>query len=69
MKGKNGLLIGLVFGIMIGWALGFLRLPYIEKNFSFLLGFIAALVFVSLLLLLLATWNRNFLFGLMGKKR
>ena len=68
MKGKNGLLIGLVFGIMIGWALGFLRLPYIEKNFSFLLGFIAALVFVSLLLLLLATWNRNFLFGLMGKK-
>lgn len=69
MKGKRHLLIGLVFGMMIGWALGFLRLPYIEKNFSFLLGFMAALVFVSLALLLLAAWNRGFLLGLMGKKK
>ena len=64
MKGKRYLLIGLVFGIMIGWALGFLRLPYIEKNFSFLLGFIAALVLVSLLLVLLNVWNQNLLFDL-----
>ena len=68
MQGKKYLLIGLVFGVIIGWVLGFLRLPYIEKNYSFLLGFIAALVFVSLLLLLLATRNKDFLHGLIGKK-
>lgn len=68
MKGKRYFLIGSFFGIMIGWALGFLRLPYIEKNFSFLLGFMAALAFVSLLLILLTAWNRKFLSGLMGKK-
>jgi hypothetical protein len=54
MKRKRYLLVGLVFGAVIGWALGFLRLPYLEKNDSFLLGFISALAFVSLVLLLLA---------------
>jgi uncharacterized protein YjbI with pentapeptide repeats len=68
MQGKKYLLIGWVFGVIIGWVLGFLRLPYIEKNYSFLLGFIAALVFVSLLLLLLAARNKDFLHGLIGKK-
>lgn len=68
MKEKKYLLIGLVFGIVMGWVLGFLRLPQLEKNCSFLLGFIAALAIVSLVLLLLNAWNRNFLLGLMGKK-
>lgn len=68
MKGQKYLLIGLVFGVMIGWALGFLRLPYIEKNFSFLLGFTTALVFVSLILMVLFVWNKPFLDGLIGKK-
>lgn len=69
MKGKRQLLIGLVFGMAIGWAMGFLRLPYIEKNCSFWLGFLAALAFVSLVLLLLGAWNRDFLFGLTSKKK
>jgi len=68
MKGKKYLLIGLFFGMVIGWALGFLRLPYLEKNYSFLLGFIAALALASLVLMLLAAWNRNLLSGLIGKK-
>ena len=68
MKGKRRLLVGLVFGIMMGWALGFLRLPYLEKNHSFLLGFITALVCVSLLIGLLTAWNRHFLPGLVEKK-
>jgi uncharacterized protein YjbI with pentapeptide repeats len=66
MKGKKYLLFGLVFGVILGWVLGFLRLPYIEKNYSFLLGFIAALVLVALLLLLLSVWNRDFLPALIG---
>lgn len=68
MKGKRYLLIGVVFGMVMGWALGFLRLPHLEKNVSFLLGFIAALAFVSLVLILLTVWNRHFLPGLTGKK-
>jgi uncharacterized protein YjbI with pentapeptide repeats len=68
MKGKRHLFIGLVFGIMIGWTFGFLRFPYLEKNVSFLLGFTAALVSVSLLLMILTIWNRRFLLGLIGNK-
>jgi uncharacterized protein YjbI with pentapeptide repeats len=68
MKGKKHLLIGLVFGIMIGWVFGFLRFPYIEKNASFLLGFIASLVFVSFLLMILPVRNRRSLQGLITNK-
>ena len=68
MKGKWYLLTGLVVGSILGWALGFLRLPYIEKNYLFLVGYMAALASVSLVLLLLTLWNRNFLSGLIGKK-
>jgi uncharacterized protein YjbI with pentapeptide repeats len=68
MKGKKHLLVGLIFGILIGWVFGFLRLPYIEKNTSFLLGFITSLVFVSLLLMILSVWNIRFLHGLLANK-
>ncbi len=68
MKKIRHLIVGLVFGLVIGWALGFLRLPYIERNDLFLLGFIAAMALVSLVLLLFTAWNRQFLLGLMGKK-
>ena len=68
MKGKKHLLVGLVFGILIGWVFGFLRLPYIEKNTSFLLGFTTSLIFISLLLMILTVWNRRFLHGLLANK-
>jgi uncharacterized protein YjbI with pentapeptide repeats len=68
MKQKRYLLIGLVFGTIIGWAMGFLRLPLIEKNYSFWVGFVAALSLVSLVLLLLSARNTNFLLGRIGEK-
>lgn len=68
MKGKKQLLLGLVFGILIGWVFGFLRFPYLEKNVSFLLGFIASLIFVSLLLMIWVVWNRRSLHGLIAQK-
>jgi uncharacterized protein YjbI with pentapeptide repeats len=68
MKGKKHLLVGLVFGILIGWVFGFLRLPHIEKSASFLLGFIASLIFISLLLMMLTVWNSRFLHGLFANK-
>jgi uncharacterized protein YjbI with pentapeptide repeats len=68
MKGKKHLLLGLVFGILIGWVFGFLRLPYIEKNASFLLGFITSLIFISLLFMVLTGRNSRFLHGLFVNK-
>lgn len=68
MKGKRYLLIGLTIGAVCGWALGFLRFPYLEKNGSFLLGFVTALAFASFVLMVFAGSNRYFLSGLTGKK-
>jgi uncharacterized protein YjbI with pentapeptide repeats len=59
MKAARNLFIGVILGAVIGWSLGFLRFPYIEKNSSFLLGFIACLAFVSLTLILLFIWKKN----------
>jgi len=59
MKAIRNLLIGVILGAVIGWVLGFLRFPYIEKNLSFLLGFLASLAFVSFVLILLFVWKKN----------
>ncbi len=68
MKAARNLLIGIITGAVIGWALGFLRFPYVEKNLSFLLGFIACLAFVSLVLIMMFIWNKNaHLVRLIGK--
>ncbi len=50
MKAAGNLLIGILLGGVIGWFLGFLRLPDIEKFPSFILGFIACLLLVLLAL-------------------
>lgn len=49
--------IGFTIGLFIGWALGFIRVPYIESNTSFWVGFIAALAFVSLVQMFLILQN------------
>ena len=47
MKGKRNLLIGILLGILaggvIGWGLGFLRFPYLEKDSSFWVGVCAGI--------------------------
>jgi len=68
MKAKWKLFIAILLGALIGWALGFLRFPYLENNQSFLLGFIACLSCGSLVLLLLFAWNKKtFLLRIIGK--
>lgn len=68
MKAKSYLLIGATLGAIIGWAFGFLRLPYLEKNLSFLLGFITCLAFIALGVMVLFVWNkRSLLRTLIGK--
>lgn len=68
MKGKLYLLTGLFLGLAIGWALGFLRFPYLEKNDSFFIGFATALTAASLLLIFVKAWNRNPIFALPDNK-
>ncbi len=59
MKNKRNLLISSILGLIIGWALGFLRLPFLAKNYAFALGFITCLAFIALLLLLFSIWNKH----------
>jgi len=59
MKEKRNLLISIGLSAILGWTLGFLRLPFLEKNFSFLLGFIACLALVLLGLLIGSVWEKN----------
>ena len=59
MKAIRNLLIGIILGAVIGWFLGFLRLPYIEKIPSFLWGFIACILLVLLVLALLFVLKKH----------
>ena len=59
MKEKRNFLIGIFLSGIVGWTLGFLRLPYLDKNFSFLLGFIACLAIVFLVFIFLSIWEKN----------
>jgi uncharacterized protein YjbI with pentapeptide repeats len=69
MKGKRYLLIGASLGLIMGWALGFLRLPVLEKNHSFWIGFGASLALVLFIISLLFVWNKSaILTRLIGKK-
>lgn len=68
MKGKRILVFGIFLGTVFGWTLGFLRLPYIEKNYSFLMGFISCLALVAIGGILLYAWNKNaILWRMIGK--
>ncbi len=59
MKEKRNILIGIGLGTILGWTLGFLRLPYLEKNYSFTLGFIACLSIFLIVFLILSIWKKN----------
>ena len=59
MKGKRYFLIGIILSGIVGWALGYLRLPYLEKDISFLMGFISCLAILSLCLVLIVLWKKN----------
>lgn len=61
MKEKRIFLIGVILSGILGWTLGFLRLPYLEKNYSFFLGFAACLSIISLGVLIIKIWKKNLL--------
>jgi uncharacterized protein YjbI with pentapeptide repeats len=59
MKAKRYLLVGLFLGALAGWTLGFLRLPYLEKNTSFGVGFLSCLAMGLIGWLLMFVWKKN----------
>lgn len=59
MKGRAYLIIGVFIGSVCGWALGFLRLPLIEKNHSFLVGLLAGICLASLILVVKSSFGRK----------
>ena len=63
MKGKRMLLIGTVFGLVLGWGMGYLRLPYFENNAAFWIGFLTCIGLLGLLLTFLIVWNKGKLLG------
>lgn len=68
MREKRNILISIGLGAILGWSLGFLRLPFLEKNNSFSLGFIACLSVVLLGLLIMYVWKKNTLFSNLIRK-
>ena len=69
MKGKKGVLISLILCGIIGWTFGYLRMPFINKNFSLLIGFATGLAIVLLGIILLFVWNKHpLLFKLFDKE-
>lgn len=60
MKRIWNLLFGAVLGLLLGWSLGYLRLPVLGKSHSFWVGFISCLALVSLLFLLILALRKHF---------
>lgn len=59
MKGRKYLIIGLLIGGVIGWALGFLRLPLIEKNDSFWVGLLTGITLACVVLVARSSFVRT----------
>ena len=59
MNAKRNLVIGVMLGGMMGWALGFLRLPYLESNKSFWVGFVTCLAFFVFAQMMLIMWKHK----------
>lgn len=68
VRARWNLLIGITLGVAIGWAAGILRLPTVDGNDAFWIGFIACLGVVLFLIALLIAWNKNaFLAKVIGR--
>jgi uncharacterized protein YjbI with pentapeptide repeats len=68
MIGIVKFLAGTVLGVVLGWSAGYLRVPMMEQNASFWVGFAACLALVLFVVGLLYVWNKNAFFArLIGK--
>jgi hypothetical protein len=59
MKGVRNLLIGVILGAIMGWFLGFLRLPDVAIKPSFFMGFFICAVLFLLVFVLAKSWKKE----------
>lgn len=59
MKRKLLRITILLVTLAFGWALGYLRLPHVQRNHSFWVGFISAIAILFFLVLVKLIWNKN----------
>jgi uncharacterized protein YjbI with pentapeptide repeats len=59
MKEKRSFLIGAILGLLFGWTMGYVRMPFINKDFSFGMGFMACFALLLLVLMGLFVWKKN----------
>ena len=59
MKGVRNLLIGVILGAVMGWFLGFLRLPDVAIKPSFFMGFFICAVLFLLVFVLAKSWKKE----------
>lgn len=68
MKGFWKFLLGTLLGAALGWGLGFLRIPMVDKDNAFWVGLMVGLAGVLFILAVLFIWNKNaLLLRLIGK--
>lgn len=59
MKRQGLIVIGLLLSGLIGWFLGYLRLPFVPNNYAFGLGFLACMAAGAFVWVLLFLWNKS----------
>ncbi len=61
-------LLVLVSCVLVGWALGYIRVPYVEQNYSFWVGFVGGLGFIAFIAALIFVGNKKIVpVSLVGK--
>ena len=70
MKRKLGLLVVIALSVTFGWTSAYLRLPYVDENYSFWIGIICFASLLLVFVLLLNIWNKQaVIIRLIGKKQ
>lgn len=59
MNQKRNFIVGIFLGLLIGWTLGFLRLPDLGNSYLFWVGFAACIAVIFLFLFMIFLWNKN----------
>ena len=58
--------LGLILSVLFGWALGYIRVPYVQSDHSFWVGFVGGLGLFVLIAALLFIWNKIIRTSLVG---
>lgn len=52
-------MVGAILGAAVGWVLAYLRLPFIERNEAFWVGFLACISVMLFIIMVMYVWNKH----------